>query len=124
MARYDPLKRFLSQQSGDQVAMTFAELERIIGAKLPSSALEGNAWWSNNPTNHAQALAWLNAGFETANVDRTAGKLVFRRRKTVPEPAEPPEPVDCHPAVGALQGLLWIDPEFDLCRPVFESAPS
>lgn len=121
MARYDPLKRFLSQQSGDQVAMTFDELERIIGAKLPSSALEGNAWWSNNPTNHAQALAWLNAGFETCNVDRAGRKLVFRRRKPPPEPMLLAEAVDYHPAIGALQGLLWIDPDFDLSQPIFES---
>lgn len=122
MARYDPLRRFLSQQTGDEVAMTFSELERIIGAKLPSSALQGNAWWSNNPTNHAQANAWLDAGFETAKIDRAGRKLMFRRRPASSTEIDS-EPVDCHPAVGALQGLLWIDPSYDLSQPAFEDKP-
>ncbi len=120
MARYDPLRRFLAQQTGDEVAMSFAELERIIGGRLPSSAFQGNAWWSNNPTNHAQANAWLDAGFETAKVDRVGRKLVFRRRRSAPV-EDTGEPVECHPAVGALRGLLWIDPAYDLAQPIFES---
>lgn len=118
MGRYDPLQKFLSQQTGNEVAMTFDQLERIIGAKLPSSALKGNAWWSNNPTNHAQAVAWLKAGFETVNVDRNARKLVFRRRPATSDFTTSDEPVECHPAIGALKGLLWIAPGYDLTQPL------
>lgn len=102
--------------------MTFTELERIIGAKLPSSAFQGNAWWSNNPTNHAQANAWLDAGFATTKIDRAGRKLVFRRRPAASDDADG-EPVGCHPAVGALQGLLWIEPGYDLSRPSGEDKP-
>ena len=79
MLTYEPLEKYLLQQPGQTIAMSFADVERVIGHKLPPSAHKRNEWWSNNATNHSQAKAWLNAGFETANLDRKAKKVVFRR---------------------------------------------
>jgi len=134
MLTYEPLEHYLGKQSADEVPMTFTELERIIGAKLPPSAhKEGNAWWSNNRNGHSQAVAWLNAGFEAGNVDRKAKKLVFRRvRQTTAPPAggmaeegrvfqraEHNQP-GRHPAIGALKGTFTVEPGWDLTRPALD----
>jgi hypothetical protein len=58
--------------------MTFAEIERILDAKLPNSKFN-RAWWSNNPNNNVMTLAWLNAGYLTEKVDLKNDRVVFRR---------------------------------------------
>lgn len=78
MSKYEPLGRFLSQQSRVYLPMSFREIERIVGRPLPPS--KGHrAWWSNNPTNNVMTQQWLDAGYETESVDVAAEKLVFRR---------------------------------------------
>ena len=59
--------------------MTFREIEKITGAKLPPKAQHHRAWWSNNPDNNVMTKVWLAAGFESAQVDMEGRKLVFRR---------------------------------------------
>ncbi|MEA2936481.1 MAG: hypothetical protein QOD74_3127, partial [Variibacter sp.] len=59
--------------------MTFAEIERITGSKLPPKAQHQRAWWSNNPSNNVMTKVWLEAGYETERVDMAGRKLVFRR---------------------------------------------
>ena len=59
--------------------MTFGEIERIIGAKLPPSALKHRPWWSNNPSNSVITHAWLRAGYRTEKVDMEGRRLVFRK---------------------------------------------
>ena len=78
MGKYDPLKTFLERQAADAVPMTFAEIEAVIGAPLPSSK-RYPAWWSNNPWNNTMTQVWLDAGFTTEQVDIEGEALVFRR---------------------------------------------
>ena len=78
MSKYEPLERFLRGQGADEVPMTFAEIERILDAKLPNSK-SNRAWWSNNPNNNVMTLAWLNAGYLTEKVDLKNHRVVFRR---------------------------------------------
>lgn len=78
MGKYDPLKVFLERQATDTVPMTFAEIEAVIGAPLPSSK-RYPAWWSNNPWNNTMTQVWLEAGFTTEQVDIEGETLVFRR---------------------------------------------
>jgi hypothetical protein len=87
MAKYDPLGRHLMQQSEDEVLLTFAQIEGMIGGALPASARNHLEWWANetNPrTTHVQARAWLDAGFKTS-VDLNRQRVMFRR--TAPDTA-------------------------------------
>lgn len=80
MGKYEPLGQFLRNQAKLYVPMSFAEIEEILGAKLPSSKKQ-RAWWSNNPSNNVMTRQWLDAGYETESVDLTGEKLVFRKKK-------------------------------------------
>jgi hypothetical protein len=114
MSKYEPLGEYLKNQGKELVPMTFAEIERVTGVKLPPSASKHRPWWSNNPRNSVMTKIWLNAGFESEQVDMERRKLVFRRvRKPAKELAENRH----HPAYGALKGLMVIMPGTDLTQP-------
>ena len=116
MSKYSPLSEFLRKHTaGKEVRMTFAQIERITGAKLPPSARRHRAWWSNNPQSSVITRAWLEAGFQTKQVDLQAGTLVFRRAQAAPKPG--PKILESHPLFGALKGLMRVAPGTDLAQP-------
>lgn len=78
MGKYDGLTRYLSGVSDGEVAMTFEDIEQVLGVRLPASK-QYPAWWSNNPSNNVMTRAWLEAGFRTERVDIVGERLVFRR---------------------------------------------
>jgi len=119
MSKYGALGEYLKHQRGDHVPITFGEIEKITGVKLPASS-RYRAWWSNNDFNSVLTKVWLEAGFESEQVDMSARKLVFRRVRgpkaageAVPSTGEKP----FHPAYGAMQGLIRIMPGTDLTQP-------
>jgi hypothetical protein len=125
MKKYAPLGDFLSKQRGSQVPMTFAQIERVIGGKLPPSQYH-RAWWSNNPWNNVMTKVWLDAGFITEQVDVEARKLVFRRVTKEHTPMghfeETPQKTGQfasgrHPLFGALKGLVRIPAGTDPTEP-------
>jgi hypothetical protein len=139
MSKYQPLGDYLRQQNKDFVPMRFGEIERVIGMQLPKTSQLHRAWWSNNPSNNVMTRVWLDAGYETEQVDMRAQRLVFRR-VSVPQldevtpvaheggsPGATPSvaPIDVaqsgparrHPLFGALKGLLRIMPGTDLTKP-------
>ena len=79
MGKYEPLQNHLERSEYSQVPMSFTEIERILGFSLPPSSRKWRAWWSNNPSNSAITHAWLDAGFQTEQVDMERRRLVFRR---------------------------------------------
>jgi len=79
MSIYAKLANVLSARAGSSWKVAFPELERLIEAKLPSSAFKYPAWWSNNPSNNAMTKIWLRAGFRTEQVDIPGQSVVFRR---------------------------------------------
>src|SRR5438067_4180877 len=79
MGKYAPLGQFLRNQRTREVALTFRDIEKITGVKLPPKAQHHRAWWSNNPSNNVMTRVWLEAGYESTQVDMSARKLVFRR---------------------------------------------
>lgn len=93
MSKYEPLTHFLNGCKTTEIPMTFSEIERVLGAKLPASK-QYPAWWSNNPSNNVMTRAWLEAGFQTERVDTGRERLVFRRtrRPTSSSAAKSPRP--------------------------------
>ena len=59
--------------------MSFDEIERVIRSKLPPSATQHRAWWSNNAQNNVMTKAWKDAGFESEDVDMKGRRVAFRR---------------------------------------------
>ena len=135
MSKYAPLAEHLRGSSQTTVYMTFGEIERVLGTKLPPSAFKHRAWWSNNPTNSVITNAWLEAGYKTANVDMLDRTLEFRRLSSdapssgAREPRLAQDGRGSSPGVsgflfsrvfGALQGTVTILPGTDLTSPVEE----
>lgn len=110
MGKYEALGQFLLKQTNSLVPMTFKEIERIIGQKLPQSQ-RYPAWWSNNPSNNPMTQVWLDAGFNTEQVDIGGGKVVFRR---VVQSASSEPKSDLHPLIGCMAGTVTIPPGVDL----------
>jgi hypothetical protein len=119
MGKYDRLGEFLKSQRTREVPMSFAEIERVIGDKLPPNSPQYPAWWSNNPTNNVMTKVWLAAGFRTEQVDTKARKVVFRRiEQKLPEAHLPrAKKGGRHPLFGALKGLIHVPPGVDLTEP-------
>jgi hypothetical protein len=120
MGKYEPLGAFLRDQRAPEVALTFSQIERITGVKLPPKAQHHRAWWSNNPSNNVMTRVWLEAGYESARVDINARKLVFRRVGKATGAAKPtPEAKkgERHPLFGALKDVTYIPPGVDLTEP-------
>ena len=83
MSKYKPLLDYLTKQQS-LVVLSFVEIERLLGAPLPSSARRWTAWWSNEVEgSHVQARSWMDAGFITANIDLNAGSVTFQRSQHV-----------------------------------------
>ena len=124
MGKYEPLGEFLRKQRGSEVLLTFAEIERITGTKLPPKAQHHRAWWSNNPSNNVMTKVWLEAGYQTERVDIRARRLLFRRVAAgarssgrAGEITATSEARVVHPLLGALKGLVQIMPGTDLTQP-------
>ncbi len=116
MGKYDPLRRFLGQQANEQIPMTFAEIERLLGVRLPMSK-QYPAWWSNNPSNNTMTRAWLDAGFATEQVDTAGERLVFRR-KSLDDAPRAGWLADLRAAMG---GTVQVAPGWDLTNPTGET---
>jgi hypothetical protein len=121
MSKYEPLGKYLAQQSRSHVPMTFGEIERLLGKRLPPSK-SNRAWWSNNPTNNVMTRQWLDAGYETESVDIAAEKLVFRRAGPLKmggtgglEAGVEGELSD--PIFGCMKGTMTIPVDLDLTAP-------
>lgn len=123
MGKYSPLGDYLRKQRSASVPMTFVEIERVVGFKLPRSQ-RYPAWWSNNPANNVMTEVWLNAGFESEQVDIEGRKLVFRRVVEngsrgggASSPAASVENSAHHPLIGWMKGTVRIAPGTDLTQP-------
>ncbi len=69
--KYVGLKRFLVNSNKVQLRLSFSDIEKMIGAPLPDSASNyATVWWANDYS-HSQAVAWMDAGYETDFVSDT-----------------------------------------------------
>ena len=127
MGKYDPLGTYLRDQNRAFVPMTFMDIEKVVGSRLPNSQ-RYPAWWSNNPFNNVMTQVWLDAGFVTEQVDIAGRKLVFRRVSADRKPSgshptgnlavEKSLPnASPHPLVGWMKGTVHVPDGIDLTEP-------
>ena len=117
MGKYEALGNYLSRHKAANIRMSFAEIERVIGTKLPSSQ-RYPAWWSNNPSNNPMTKVWLDAGFQTEQVDIAGRKLVFRKVAVQSSGDEASgAPRGQHPLFGCMRGTITIEADTDLASP-------
>jgi len=109
MSKYDPLADALAETAENRRRITFAEIERILGAPLPPTARKDNAWWANNANGHSQARGWLHAGFRTAEVNLEGETVTFVRDDT----RQPRR----HPLFGIMKDRIVIAEGVDLTAP-------
>lgn len=117
MSKYEPLPQFLSSGTSSTRRLTFEQIERVLGFKLPASAYRHEAWWSNNAAGHSHARTWLDAGWRTQNVDIEARKVTFLRDLSLGE--EQPNSARRDPW-GCMSGTVTITPGADLTAPTGE----
>lgn len=115
MSKYEPLPQFLASVGGAAHRMSFSEIERVLGFKLPKSAYEHEAWWSNNATGHSHARAWMKFGWRTESVDLAGRKVTFQRlAQTDADVKAKRDPWGC------MAGTITVMPGADLTAPTGE----
>lgn len=76
-SKYYPLYQHLGQRQQATVTLTLAEIESLIGSKLPISAKTQRGWWSNRNTGALQANAWIEAGYQVNSLDLDQQIITF-----------------------------------------------
>lgn len=63
-SKYDPLKEELMSRPKGEFALTFRQIEEVLGFPLPASATTPQ-WWANvTGSSHPHSRAWRDAGFD------------------------------------------------------------
>ena len=112
MSKYELLPQFLMRSERMVHRLSFSEIERILGFRLPQSAYQYEAWWSNNATGHSHARTWLKLGWRTEEVDLSGRKVTFRHLGQASASAtQKRDPWGC------MAGTVTILPDTDLTAP-------
>lgn len=70
---------YLVEHERDRVERSFAELEVVLEAQLPTEARRWQRWWTNGEASHPHSGAWLRAGYEVTAVSLPEGRVTFER---------------------------------------------
>jgi excisionase family DNA binding protein len=77
--KYWRIGELLAGEREPCVTYSIARLEQEIGRKLPRSAREYRAWWSNATTSHPHAQSWLSRGWRVVAVDLAREEVTFEQ---------------------------------------------
>ncbi len=90
MTKYPELTRHLNALPAEtrRHKMSFADIEGVVGFRLPASAGRHRAWWSNSAAGPSQARAWMEAGWKVETVDLSEGVVIFARQDSSPLAAQ------------------------------------
>jgi len=82
--KYDGLQSHLKFRAAftNNVKLTFARIDGLIGSNLPMSAYRDSTWWSNS-TSNVHSKAWLDAGWEVQEVSLKEGFVIFKKVRDV-----------------------------------------
>jgi hypothetical protein len=75
--RYLPLAEHLARTQGNRTELSLDQIDRLLGAALPTSAKKFRTFWANSDT--PQGRSWASAGFRVSQADVAAGTIVFER---------------------------------------------
>lgn len=103
MGKYARLQKHLSDLGANEWRPAFSQVEKILGFPLPASARSHPAWWANN-RDHSHSSAWLDAGWETADLNLTGEWITFRR---VADAASKKRPHKLSANHGSTTPLSW-----------------
>lgn len=78
-SKYHSLYTYLNEQPLDELTLTLAEIESILGILLPASARTRRGWWSNRSQGAVQANAWMEAGYHVKQIDFAQEQITFRK---------------------------------------------
>ncbi len=76
--KYFKFTDYLKNSNQNFIRLSFEEIENILGFKLPSSATNHQAFWSNSRS-HSFACSWLNAGYKNIGFDLINKYAEFRK---------------------------------------------
>jgi hypothetical protein len=79
--KHKGLYEYLDRRYANTVVLTFAQIEDLLGFKLPNSAHVDKAWWTNNGPNDSpqlQSRSWTLAN-RTATPNLNAHTVMFER---------------------------------------------
>ena len=77
-SKYEPLYAYLINLPNEYIRMTFVQIEQVLGFRLPASARRYPAWWANEyEGTHSHARSWLDASYETKEVDLNSQSVTF-----------------------------------------------
>jgi CBS domain-containing protein len=84
-SKYAPLAEHLRglPRAHDREALTFSQIQEIIGDHLPASAWEHRSWWANNAAADSHAVQWLNAGWRVASINMSLQRVIFTRARDI-----------------------------------------
>jgi hypothetical protein len=141
--KYHPLFEHLLFSGQGRLAMTFSEIEKVIGGSLPPSARKREEWWSNSPSGHSQARAWMRASYRASQVNLANETVDFvlegwpagyrklrpppkadsseQSRTGMSEPGQAGYKAErTHPLFGIWVGKVTLIPGYDYTKPAFE----
>jgi len=78
--KYRLLSDYLHNSEEIRVSLTFDDIERLLGFKLPPSARKHMAFWANT-TSHSIALSWLGVGYEIVEADMKNEVVIFEQKR-------------------------------------------
>jgi hypothetical protein len=79
--KYAPLHEYLANRYADNVVLTFAQIEDLLGAALPDTARARHEWWTSTDSvenTSSCSDAWILAG-RTARPNLRARTVAFER---------------------------------------------
>ncbi len=77
--KYQRLAGHLATQEGDQLTLTFAEIERIMRGALPATAYS-RTFWTNNPHGRGHpSRALSSAGWHVVTAELWRRRITFGR---------------------------------------------
>jgi len=81
--KYTPLEQYLRDLPVNQqeVTISFEQIEKILGEKLPSPAYEDSLWWGNQRKGmFVDAIPWMDAGWMVDRADIREKWVLFVRQ--------------------------------------------